>query len=319
MSEYIIKNKSNPFLVACVESDFAELERRLKAGESVHQHGEVWVRDEQGREYSKFVSEDSAVAVAMILCDFPLLKFLMERGANPYIEKENPDSSSWNAIRSGIMSGFIEGIRYVVDEKGFKLWPYEEGNPSILLHTCILHSSSMPMFRYLVEEKRLSPKNMGGGGRDVLFYSDKAYHLALIRHNPQACSFQDELLRYLVDNGTSPDSQTHHQGIRGVKVPGLSSPGIGVEELSDLNFLNIYNTTGLIRNALYGHVDRVALYLSLGADPLYCDERGHTAFDACSEERYSWHDPMVHSQIKARLSAAVEQRRSREWKPPPSP
>ncbi len=138
--------RRNRFLRACALGALPTVESMLEAGEDIDQ------MDQDG---------NNAVSIAIVNHNLPLLKLLAKRNTADMTRMvDKPSGNMFFPVELAIMSGFTEGLRFMVDEVGVPLQSAQmRGRNMLLFHALQTAAQHPDALRYLVEEKHLNPRH----------------------------------------------------------------------------------------------------------------------------------------------------------------
>ncbi len=164
------KDTRSKLLRACQLGDLAKVGKLLEA----HKDDPEYINqtDEWGI---------SAIHIAMKQRNIDLLRLLVESGADPYQTASHAKKFSDLPVEIAAETGFLEGIKYLVDERGFDLWPIKDRPAEDLLFS----AGTIQVLRYLVEEKGLKPQlAIRENGEDLLRHCGDDRKIARVRRIP---------------------------------------------------------------------------------------------------------------------------------------
>jgi hypothetical protein len=308
---------SNVFVRAAADGDIETVRRMLGDGADINQRdrgfrgGENWTGRDP-RDPNTFGA--TALEMAIRTKNLPMLKFLFEAGAepNPYDESRK---SRVSAVSLATAVGFLDGLRYLVDEQKMPLIP-EDDTPAWMLVHAIGEKGSLGVLRYLIEEKGLDPRMKTENGVSAASSANAGY-----MKDPS-------FLEYLYSKGGVPQD-TQHVNPK-AKISFADGAKDDLESLSGQSFnafedmmekMERYgsHSTLLNESVFNGDVDKVRVHLKYGANPLNPDDQGVDAYDVLQalrvqpEESFLRYRP-EHNQILDMLNEAV----ARQAKPSPA-
>jgi ankyrin repeat protein len=232
--------RRNSFLRACAMGALPMVRRMLDAGENIHQ------TDPDG---------NTAVSIAIANRNLPLLRLLAERRVDLRRSVRKPGGNRFYPVELAIMSGFTEGLRFMVDGLGVPLRSRQMRYPELMLFHALDQPHNILTLRYLVEEKKLDP-------RRAVFKDN--YNLL---HKAEDEEVDPAIVEYLLRKGVSPD---------------IECRTLAKDRKNDDPALP-YDGYPLAMAAYTGKPDRVAPYLRHGGDPMIRNAHGKNALDAIQE------------------------------------
>ncbi len=240
-------SRRNRFVMACASDDLDEVYRLLKADENPDQ------MDVDGM---------SGIHVAMESRNLELLELLTHFGADPYLHIGNK-KKNLNVMELGIEEGFVDGLRYLDQERGVKLTPREDQKLDNLLFHAFHRTDNILTLRWLIEEKMLDPSEaVDAGGHDLLMESERSNSVLTYTE-------------YLLQAGMDPNEESPPPREK-------SMAEIDIYD-SETPHRESYSSLPLVRASYNAEPDLADLYLEYKADPLKWDRNNNTAWDALSD------------------------------------
>jgi ankyrin repeat protein len=239
--------RRDPFLRACALGDLEEVGRMLNAGEGIEQ------TDQDGA---------TAVHIAILNRNLPLLRLLAEKKPPPDFTRSftNTRGQTFLPVELAIRNGFLEGLKFLVEEQHVPLASARYTQRDMLLFHALRQPNCILMLQYLVEKQGLSPASAVFSNGHTIMHAveEKDCHYAVAEY----------LLK-------------HHGNCRTVsrEVPGEKEPD------HERNRGALYDGYPLTMAAWKGDPERVALYLRHGASPLQKNRHGKDAMDAAQDKR----------------------------------
>ena len=250
------KDTRSKLLRACHLGDLAKVGKLLQGHEDDPDY--INQTDEEGI---------SAIHIAMQTRNMDLLRLLVESGADPYQTASHSKKFSDLPVEIAAENGFLEGIKYLVDEKGFKLWPIKDRPAEDLLFS----AGTIQVLRYLVEEKGLKPAlAIRANGEDLLRHSETL-------EKPPA------FIEYLLDHGIDLNVEHEYSLKKADGDPPDDEADMFGNPLPSPALRAKYDGLPLIRAAFNANAVLVDLYLRHDANPMQY-YKGNSAFDALSDK-----------------------------------
>jgi ankyrin repeat protein len=231
--------RRNPFLRAVALGDLAGVSRMIDQGQPIDQV------DQEG---------SSGVHIALVNRNLPMLKLLARRGASLTQVAEKPNGLVYYPVETAIISGFVEGLRFLVDDMRVPLISAQMDNIDLMLFHAMDDRNNILTIRYLVEEKKLDPRRA--------VFSDR-YNLL---HKAEVSHVHPAIVEYFLRKGVSPD-------INCITVP----------RWNPKDPRKPYDGMPLTMAAFTGEPERIIPYLNHDAEPSDKNHKGKNAFDAAAE------------------------------------
>ncbi|HTK84920.1 MAG TPA: hypothetical protein VL625_07525, partial [Patescibacteria group bacterium] len=240
-------SERNRFVMACASDDLDEVYRLLKADEDPDQ------MDVDGM---------AGIHVAMESRNLELLELLTHFGADPYLHIGNK-KKNLNVMELGIEEGFIDGLRFLDEERGVKLAPRGDQKLDNLLFRAFDRPDNILTLRWLIEEKMLDPAEaVDSEGIDLLTESERSNSMLTYTE-------------YLLQAGMDPNDEAPPPREK-------SMAEIDIYD-SETPRRESYSSLPLVRASYNAEPDLADLYLEYKADPLKWDRNNNTAWDALSD------------------------------------
>ncbi len=271
----------SPFLRACQLGDLAE------AGKILLEHKDDPAYVNQTNEWGV-----AAIHIAMKQRNIDLLRLVVECGANPYQPGRHSDKERGFPVEIAAENGFLEGIRYLVDEKGFELWPDKKRPAEDLL----FHANSLQIMKYFVEEKHLDPsKAVKPDGMDLLLHCE-------MENKPLP------LVEYIIENGIDLNEEREYSPVREEGEPEEPDSDEFGNELPSAELRKEYGGLPLVRVSFNAQAELVDLYLRHDANPLTPNSRNNSAYNAISDPKNPQREfnEVSYRQISRMLQKAIE-------------
>lgn len=317
---------SSPFVRAAADGDMDAVRRMIGEGVDVNQRDPGFKIDDKWttrdpRSPNTFTS--TAMEMAVRTHNLEMLKLLHDAGADPdHPDRDRPSS----VVQLALGVGFLDGVRYLVDEQKHPLKDSEGRSPTWLLVNAIRTfedreikdksraSSSVEMLRYLIGEKGIDPAGKTENGVTAASCANG--------QNVPA-----EVLEYLYSIGAVPFGTEQVTPLVQVRLhPKLADDlaGMGVdeglslfEEASKMSERFGSNSTLLNESVFYGDADKVRIHLKNGASALVADAEGVNAYgvlDILKKQPdtaiFVYHEE--HDAVKALLDESVANRPRRK-------
>lgn len=308
---------SNVFVRAAASGDIETVRRMLGEGAEVDQPDMGFETEYGSTSDMRAPNTFGATALEMAARtrNLEMLKLLYEAGANPAPRDPWHEDRAHSVIGTAIRAGFVEGVRYLVDEQGLALKDEEERSDAWLLVSAIGEEGSVDMLRYLVEEKGLDLREKTENGVT-----------SAARANDR--STPPEFLEYIYSKGGVP-SGTQHIWPK-MKLEFAESAKKDLENLTGDDFSSLEGAmkfmeryTGhstLLNGAVFnGNIEKVRIHLKYGADPLEKDDKGVDALGVLARLKTArsvfgyWEE---HEEIESLINDALEARRRNAPKGP---
>lgn len=330
-NEYFLEHPtpSNAFVRACADGDMDAVRRMISEGTDLDQRDpgfEEVVTDSEGKNRTYRMRDmrepntlgATGMEMAMQTRNLELVKLLYAAGANALSCEDAERYGEHNAITTGISHGFVEGVRFLVDDCGLPLRTADDKGDGWMLVRAMHEEGTFAMLRYLVEEK----------GVDIHAKTENGLSAAHM-----ACDFRapPELLEYCYEKNAVPES-TQHIGKKlsisfhpEAKKDMEKVTGSSFDILEDASALIDRfgsNSTFLNKSVFWSDIEKVRIHLKHGANPFQTDDQGVDAFGVLKFLREN--DPRSlfaftpeHAQIERMLKDELNPRPAPGKKPGP--
>jgi ankyrin repeat protein len=279
------KDTRSKLLRACQLGDLAKVGKLLEA----HKGNRDYIN--QSNEWGI-----SAIHVAMKTRNMDLLRLLVEYGADPYQAASHSEKFADLPVEIAAENGFLEGIKYLAEEKGFDLWPIRDRPAEDLLFS----AGTIQVLRYLVEEKGLKPElAIRENGEDLLRHSETM-------EKPPA------FIEYLLNHGIDLNVEHEYSLEKEDGEPPDDEADMFGNELPPANLRAKYDGLPLVRAAFNANAVLVDIYLRHDANPMgYISKgsgKGNAALDAISDKTNPMYEfnEVSYRQISRMLQKSME-------------
>lgn len=279
--DVIPEDGRHPFLRACQRGDLAE------AGKLLLEHKDDPAYVNQANEWGT-----AAIHIAMKQRNIDLLRLVVECGANPHQPGRLSDKNKAYPVQIAAENGFLEGIKYLVDEMGFELWP-DKNRPA---EDLLFHANTLQVMKYFVEEKHLDPaKAVKPDGMDLLLHCE-------IENKPLP------LVEYIIENGVDLNEEREYNPVQEEGEPEEPDSDEFGNELPSREMLKEYGGLPLVRVSFNAQAEFVDLYLRHDAKPLEPNSHNNSAYNAISDPKNPMKEfnEISYRQISRMLQKAIE-------------
>jgi ankyrin repeat protein len=292
---------SNIFVRHCAENNLEEVARLLAAGEDPNQidkgikvkTDDFEAHQPDGNEPNSFGS--NGMEMAFQNHNMKLVRMLVEGGADPYFINDH-FNKHLSMLESAIGSGFVEGVKYLLDECGCELACSDGKSPrnELIMKAIRIDSmaskdsakdaekaaNALAMLRYLVEEHMLKPDYVGERNQRPITYAN-------------GIGYDSSLLKYFLDKGVKPNFDAKVKPL--LKLAFAEGAKNDVEDITKESFSSFelmmrlskkYSGTLLAEACFEGDIPKVEILLSYGADPTYADSEGVRAIDLFMDKQF---------------------------------
>jgi ankyrin repeat protein len=254
----IPKDHRRKLLRACQLGDLATAERLLES-------------HKDDPDYVNRVDEwdTSAVHIAMKTRNLDLLKLLVKYNADVYQLRSYNKNLGNLPVETAAANGFLEGIKFLVEEKGLKLWPVKDRPAEDLLFS----AGTLQVLKYLVEKQNLDPhKALRENGEDLLL----AFEMG---QNPLP------MIEYILNHGVDLSEEHDYKPVHVDGDPEEDTVDMFGNDLPSAEMKKEYGGLPLVRVAFNANAPLVDLYLRYQADPMQRNNggEGNSAIDALCE------------------------------------
>jgi ankyrin repeat protein len=277
----IPEDTRSPLLRACQLGDLAE------AGKLLLEHKDDPAYVNQTNEWGV-----AAIHIAMKQRNIDLLRLVVEFDANPHQPGRQSDKDRAFPVQIAAENGFLEGIKYLVDEMGFDLWP-DKTRPA---EDLLFHTDSLQVMKYLVEEKHLDPgKAVKPDGMDLLLHCE-------MENKPLP------LVEYLIEHGIDLDEEREYNPVHEEGEPDEPDVDEFGSDLPSAEMRKVYGGLPLIRVSFNAQAEFVDLYLRHDASPLALNSHNNSAYNAISDLKNPQREfnELSYRQISRMLQKAIE-------------